>query len=221
MNNYKCSQCGLTNWINQQTCKRCQSANPYLSASAQPTNATNMNQPSQFSSAMPDFNQPPPPNVFGNQAGVVNNNQFHGVAQNNPQMQNYGYSTLSQEDAENLKTAEKQIKNAWISGAIVCGITVIFALIFSKMTASQNSMPASPIEMILTAVILGGLTVGVYFKSRACAILLCGLFVLDKIIGWASTGKMSGAILAFVFIYYFIYGIQGTFTYQKLIKKQR
>lgn len=73
--------------------------------------------------------------------------------------------------------------------------------------------------MLLSVVIFGGLTIGVYFKSRACAVLLCVLFILDKILTFASTGKFGGGLLAFIFIYYFLYGIQGTFTYQKLRKQ--
>ena len=102
---------------------------------------------------------------------------------------------------------------------LICALSFLVAILFSAVSSSKAELPATPIEILISVFLFGGLTIGVYFKSRACAILLGGLFVLDKIITWAYTGKMSGAILAFVFIYYFAYGIQGTFTYRRL-KKQ-
>lgn len=230
MNNYKCIQCGLVNWTSQEFCKRCQLPNPYLNQPMQTVefsqNATQANfsaQPMPPVRAMPDYSVPPPPNVFGTSAGTATTEAFSQFPQtafaNRPPIRATYEPVYSPEDLENLRTAEKQIRNAWICGVVICALSLLFAIIFSAVSSSKAELPATPFEILISVVLFGGLTIGVYFKSRACAILLCVLFIVDKIITWAYTGKMSGAMLAFVFIYYFAYGIQGTFTYRRL-KKQ-
>jgi hypothetical protein len=110
-------------------------------------------------------------------------------------------------------------RRSWISGVIVCSITLLFSIITASISASPKNMPASPAEMIISVFIYGGLTLGVFFKNRVCASLLCGLFVLDKIVMLAS-GQASGILVAFIFIYYFAYGIQGTLAYHQLMKQR-
>lgn len=235
MNSYRCAQCGLTNWVTTEFCKRCKSPNPnfvYTQQTAQYANHAPHNgygnqpnyAPQNYNpfQPQPDFSAPPPPNAFGNETGTANYGANYGhYPQNGYQNQpfhGYNQNYLSDSEQLELKTAQKQIRNAWVSGAIVSGITILFAFIFSAMSSKEVELIASPLEMIITAIIFGGLTIGVYCKSRACAVILCGLFLLDKIVTFAATGKFSGAILTFVFIYYFAYGIKGTFTYRRIMK---
>lgn len=224
MSSYKCVQCGLVNWLANEFCKRCQSLNPFFNQSTQPAGFPAV--PVQpIPQTVPDYSSPPPPNVFGSSVGTTSVNRVSNYAPtssaNRPPVRNFSRNAYSPEFENELKKAEKQIRNAWISGATVCGITFLVALLFSALASSSDMIPATPGELLISVVIFGGLSMGVYFKSRACAVLLCALFIIDKIFTWASTGKMSGALLAFVFIYYFAYGIQGTFNYQKLMKQKR
>lgn len=228
MKSYKCLQCGLTNWVTDEFCKRCQIPNPHLDQNFQPGSFDAVNSQnyavagSYGQTSIPDYSTPPPPNVFGNAAGTAsasdNFNDRNSTYGNRPPIRSAN-NFQSPEITDKLAQAEKQIRNAWISGLIVCIITTIIALIVSAAGAENSFVPATPFEMLFSVVIFGGLTIGVYYKNRGCAIALCILFVVDKIITFAATGKFGGGILAFVFIYYFIYGIQGTFTYHKL-KKQ-
>lgn len=233
MNSYKCSQCGLVNWMTQEFCKRCGIPNPHSSQSFQPVGFAPQAPQNNFyaqsmmaqPAMMPDYASPPPPNVFGASVGSASAEGFNNFAQppfasNRPPIRAFNQPALSPQNIEELKKAEKQIKNAWVCGAIVCAITVLVAVLMLAMASSTDIIPATPVELLISVVIFGGLTLGVYFKSRACAVLLCGLFILDKIITMASTGKLSGALLTFIFIYYFAYGIQGTFTYHKLTKQK-
>lgn len=228
MKSYKCQQCGLTNWTTDEFCKRCQSPNPHFDQNFQDNNF-NFANAQNFAPAgtygqnyAPDYSNPPPPNVFGSATGNASTNENFNYQNNNyenrPPIRNAN-NFQSPDVANNLAAAEKQIRNAWISGLIICIITTIAAVVVSTMNTENTIVPATPFEMMLTVFILGGLTVGVYFKNRGCAIALCVLFIIDKIATFAATGKFSGAILTLIFIYYFAYGIQGTFSYHKL-KKQ-
>ncbi len=227
MKSYKCLQCGLMNWVTDEFCKRCQSPNPHLdqnfqSGSFDAVNSQNYAVAGSYGqTSMPDYSTPPPPNVFGNAAGTAaadeNFNDQNSYYANRPPIRNAN-NFHSPEIADKLAAAEKQIRNAWISGLIVCVITTITALVVSTMNTENTIVPATPFEMMFTVFIIGGLTVGVYFKNRGCAIALCVLFIIDKIATFAATGKFSGVILTLIFIYYFAYGIQGTFTYHILKK---
>jgi hypothetical protein len=234
---YKCAQCGLINWTIDDFCKRCGIPNPFLNGAQannfQPAPATNnvqafAPQTNAFSQpaspappvrAMPDFASPPPPNVFGRGVGVVEN--FNGFAPNNfenrPPVRGYNQQAASPELEEKLKKANKEIRDAWICGIVVCSITLLLAVVMLGISANPASIPIDPIGMIFSVIIYGGLTLGVYYKNRACAIILFGLFLLDKIVMIAQ-GNKSGIILALVFMYYFAMGIQGTFAYHKLKK---
>lgn len=221
MKSYKCLQCGLTNWTTEEFCKRCQNPNPYFN----PNNSYGEVQSfaaagSYQQNSIPNYSTPPPPDVFGNAAGIANDNYNTQNSYGNRPPIRGAANFQSPEITEEFTKANKQIRNSWICGVIVCVITTAVALLFSAAGDSKDVvLPATPFEMLFSVVIYIGLTIGVYFKNRGCAIAICALFILDKIFAFASTGKFGGGLLAFVFIYYFAYGIQGTFTYHKL-KKQ-
>ena len=230
MKSYKCVECSLTNWTTADVCKRCQSPNPYSNQFVQansfsPNQTQVLARPMPSGRAMPDYFVPPPPNVFGASVGTMAASPVEcssvspPMPAKRPPIRHAFQSDFSPEDFENLKKAEKEIRHAWIAGAIVCGISLAVAALFTAVSSSKDMLPASPLEIFISVIIIGGLTIGVYFKSRACVILLCGLFILDKIVTWALTGKMGGVFLSVVIMYYFALGIQGTFTYHKLKKK--
>lgn len=225
MKSYKCRQCGLTNWTTVEFCKRCQNPNPYFNPNDSFGEAQSFAAAGSYQqNSIPNYSSPPPPNVFGSAAGTASDdynsqNNYQNNYGNRPPIRGAG-NFQSPEIAEQLAAAEKQIRNAWIFGVIICVITALVAVFASAAGNSKNMpLPAAPVEMLFSVVIYGLLTIGVYFKNRGCAIALCALYILDKIAAFALTGKFSGAITAFIFIYYFAYGIQGAFTYQKL-KKQ-
>ncbi len=99
MNSYKCVQCDLVNFANQQLCKRCQSPNPYLNSPAQ---AAGFSPPPQFNyvaQPLPDFSTPPPPNVFGTAAGTTTVDGFSqfpppAFANRPPAFANNGINTI-------------------------------------------------------------------------------------------------------------------------------
>lgn len=109
----------------------------------------------------------------------------------------------------------KRIKNAWITGIISGTITLIFTLI----AMNGNQLMGFSIWNLSDVVLIFGLTFGIYKKSRACALAMLAYFILSKIIIIAQTGSYNGGILAIVFIYYYVYGVIGTFAYHKHLKE--
>ena len=68
-------------------------------------------------------------------------------------------------------------------------------------------------------VLIFGLTFGIYKKSRTCAVVMLAYFLISKIIIISQTGSFNGSLLAIVFIYYYVYGVIGTFAYHKHLKE--
>jgi hypothetical protein len=109
----------------------------------------------------------------------------------------------------------KKIKNAWVVGIISGCITLVVTLLAMNGVAILGFNAWN----LLDAALIFGLTFGIYKKSRSCAVLMLIYFVGSKMIIIADTGKFSGAIMSIVFIYYYIHGVIGTFTYHKLQKQ--
>jgi serine/threonine-protein kinase len=103
----------------------------------------------------------------------------------------------------------KKIRNAWIAGLISGIVTVVFVL----LSLGGNTVAGINAWAFFDAVVILGLTYGVYRKSRACAVLLFAVFLANKIMMWSSAGTAAGAPLAIVFLYFFGQGIAGTFQY--------
>jgi len=222
--------------VTTEFCKKCKSPNPQFVYTQQTaayannpqydgySNQQNYNQqnyaPQNYNAyqPQPDFSAPPPPNAFGNSAGTANYNQNQ---QNYYQHQYYQQTqSLSPDEQRELDEAKKQIKNAWIGGVILCVISLIVSVIWLGNSRSEEAI-AEGIGLLIFVVIMGGLTLGVYFKSRACAVIICSLYALDKILTFASGNKTSGIIGFIIFMYYFIYRIKRTFTNYLLTKGRR
>lgn len=106
----------------------------------------------------------------------------------------------------------KKIKNCWMAGLISVCITVVFTLI----ALSGTNVIGLDAWSFIDAIIMAGLTFGVYKKSRVCAVLLLTFFALNKVIMWSQTGNISGLLLALVFFWFFGQGVVGTFQFHKV-----
>ena len=109
----------------------------------------------------------------------------------------------------------KRIRNAWVTGSISGSITLIFTLI----AMNGDQLMGFSVWNLSDVVLIFGLTFGIYKKSRTCAIVMLAYFLLSKIIIISQTGSFNGSLLAIVFIYYYSYGIIGTFAYHKHLKE--
>lgn len=108
-----------------------------------------------------------------------------------------------------LKKAEDLIKVAWIAGVISGLLTLIFSLAPGGMLETWS---------VGDAILIFGLSFGIYKKSRICAVLMLVYFILSKMSMWAERGVGPGLPVALIFGYCFIQGIRGTFAYYKIVK---
>lgn len=68
---------------------------------------------------------------------------------------------------------------------------------------------------------MGALAFGISRKSRVCAVVLFGYFLFWKIIFILQYGFiLSGLWTGFIFLYFFLQGIIGTFNWHSLNKQQ-
>lgn len=100
--------------------------------------------------------------------------------------------------------AEKAIKNAWIAGIISTVMTLLMTLLLGLGWIG-----------FIDVFIAGGLTFGIYKKSRAAAVAMLLYFVISQIVLRLEIGFSSSMFLAFVFAYYYAQGVRGTFAYHK------
>ncbi|MGE0132642.1 MAG: hypothetical protein AB7U82_31570 [Blastocatellales bacterium] len=118
----------------------------------------------------------------------------------------------------NLKSAESAISGAWLSGAVIGVLTLIWtgaAILFSS--AGSRGAAVAPLANV---VILFALSYGVWRKNRICAVLLAVYFVslvAWKAASWTRSGAVPLGILTdFVAMALCLNGARGAFAYHKI-----
>jgi hypothetical protein len=110
-----------------------------------------------------------------------------------------------------IEKAISNIKIAWMTGFIITGlcIIVVIACLFTKVDSSFSN------PILLLAVLVFGLSYGIYKKSRVCSIIILVMWVL-----WTLTciiyGKFVPALMGAIICYPFYKGLRGTLAYYKL-----
>jgi serine/threonine-protein kinase len=92
--------------------------------------------------------------------------------------------------------------------------------LLSLLAVSGTSIIGYTQWELIDAALIGGLTFGIYKKSRSCAVIMLLYFIGAKIYAMVETGKPSGLLLAAIFVYYYAKGVHGTFQYQAWRKAQ-
>jgi len=108
----------------------------------------------------------------------------------------------------------KKIRNAWIAGLISTSVTLLLTL----LAVTGTTITGFSAWQFLDVALVLGLTVGIYRKSRLCAMGMLAYFVISKIIGISETGRASGIAMALIFLYFYAQGVHGTFVYHRLAK---
>lgn len=108
--------------------------------------------------------------------------------------------------------AEKAIKNAWTAG-IVSGVLTLVVTIIAMAGYSVLGFSA---WNLLDVAVIGGLTFGIYRKSRTCAVSMLIYFLASKLMLWTETRSLSGLPVALLFSWYFVQGVRGAFAWHGL-----
>jgi hypothetical protein len=115
---------------------------------------------------------------------------------------------------KDLEKAENSIKVAWEAAGLVAVITFL-ALLANLAGFNIGDMNLWSLIDVAFASLLA---FGIYRKSRTCAVLMFLYYLLSKVITIVESPKTIGGsiFLSLFFVWAFLNGIRGTFTYHKL-----
>ena len=116
-----------------------------------------------------------------------------------------------------IEKAQKHVRNAWIAG-VVNGTLV---LIVSLLPLIGITVLDYDLDVLGLAILIYGLTFGIYKRNRICVILLFLLNIINiffELIIGPITYEMPVVV---AFVYFYFQGVRGTFVYHRLIKKEK
>ena len=132
-----------------------------------------------------------------------------------------GWPNIERADDTDCEVPEdilKKTRQAAVAGSISCGITLLFTLI----AIAGTSMLGFTAWQFVDVALIAGLAFGIYRKSRVCAVLMLVYFVGAKIyMIMQGNAKGAGLVVAAIFLYYYVLGVQGTFQYHAWVKEHR
>jgi len=110
----------------------------------------------------------------------------------------------------------KKIKRGWIA-AIISGLMTMGVMLVAINTGVLNSL--FDVWTSIDVILIFGLALGIYKKSRIAATTMFLYFLASKIWIIAETGKPGGLVMAMIFLYFYFQAMVGTFQYHNLVKK--
>jgi hypothetical protein len=118
-----------------------------------------------------------------------------------------------------LESAKKAIKKAWIASLVYWLILLfltVLALSDVRFFLNEHLSSYNLVDVIL----VGGLTFGIYRRSRVSAILLEVYIYANYFYAWYKDGTANFSLLVIALLYFLFHGITGTFKYHQLTPKQ-
>jgi hypothetical protein len=111
---------------------------------------------------------------------------------------------------QDITKLHKHIRNAWIAGCISASITFLVSVgsIISPDIAASTGIDA---WSIVDALLVAGLSFGIYHESRFCALGLLVYFVIAKIIMAIDADNFKIVAQGLIFIYFFFRGTVAAF----------
>ena len=113
---------------------------------------------------------------------------------------------------QDLETAEKAIRAGWIAGIVSIAMT---ALMVGTVYFTGEAVMGFDLTLIVDVLLMIGLVVGIYFKSRTCAVLMFVYFLISKILQ-VTGGQYGGIVLGVIFLYFYGRAAWGTFVWHRL-----
>lgn len=113
----------------------------------------------------------------------------------------------------------RNIRHAWGAAATLACITVASAL----LARSGSNIPPSSWSQLVEAVLIAALGMGIYRKSRVCAVAMFVYFLVSKLLvvaeARAPTELGSGMALGVILAYCYWQGIAGTHAWHRITQK--
>lgn len=114
-----------------------------------------------------------------------------------------------------LSKYEEMIKHGWIAGVVIGTISFLSWLI--AMLAGQTEIQGMEVTVygIIDIIFIFALSYGVFQKSRVCAVILAGYFILIKLIQLI-TANLFGILGLLIFSPFLVRAVIGTIKYHKI-----
>ena len=107
-----------------------------------------------------------------------------------------------------IEESRRHVRNACVAGLVSAGVTLVL---------SVGGLFGFTLWELVDAVLIVGLTYGIWKFSRICAVVMLAYFVIGRVMLWAQTGmpRSIGLLVALVFIYFYGQAVRATFGYHK------
>ena len=117
-------------------------------------------------------------------------------------------------------TAKSAIRAAFVCGIISTVVTLAAMVIGMMRTGFQYAGIQYSIFTLIDVLLIGGLTAGIYFKSRVCACLMLLYFATNKYIQITSGAGMLAVVMGIVFLFFYARGAYATFVFRRLRQEE-
>jgi serine/threonine-protein kinase len=110
----------------------------------------------------------------------------------------------------------KKIRNAWMAGLASALVTLLFVL----LAVSGTSLLGFGLAQLVDVALILGLSLGIFKKSRVCAVLMLLYFLYAKfqLLRFDGVGA-ANMVTALLFIYFYAGGVIGTYRYHKHVRR--
>lgn len=102
--------------------------------------------------------------------------------------------------------AERAVRDAWIAGVIAIAATLLLTLIYSTGGGFGRLDRWNLLDLLIMTL----LTIGIYRRNRASALIMPVYYLLVRVSLWWSERALIGVPVTLIFLYFFWRGYQGT-----------
>lgn len=130
------------------------------------------------------------------------------------QANDFPFSAAAEDDDAAYEEAKTMIKKGVRAGMICGGISLVLVLLLQAFLPIAGDLLKFA---FLDIGIIYGLTLGMHLKSRVCAGLMLGYYILSKLVMLTQGGiGLVGIFVAIAFVKAFYQGLQGTLLYHQI-----